>query len=1211
MSAARPLALDFPLYGSRLIEASAGTGKTYTISALYLRLVLGHGGAQAFARPLLPPEILVVTFTDAATRELRERIRNRLVEAAQAFRDEQAGDPLLRLLRADYPREAWADCAQRLDSAAQWMDEAAISTIHSWCQRMLREHAFDSGSLFTQQLQTDHSELLAEVVRDYWRLHCYPLHGQTLQWVMQAWGSPDGLRAALQALLDEAGAAPQQSLHSLLEATLSEQQQALAELKAPWPQWVDELQQLLDQAVADKQVDTRKLRAQYYQPWLDRLRDWAQGEARELRLDTGFKRLTPQGLAEVWKQGEPPAHPALDALSHLPARLQALAGPHRQALQHAAAWVCAGFAEAKRQRAEMGFDDMLSRLDQALHGDNGQRLAELIGRQFPVALIDEFQDTDPLQYRLFARVYPLHDTQAERGLLLIGDPKQAIYAFRGADIHTYLRARAATTGRHYHLDTNYRSSEAMVEAVNRLFLAAEQRPDSRGAFLFRNGADNPLPFQPVKAEGRREIWQVEGQTPAALQLRLWPSEQPLSAGKYRQALAESAASEITRLLNLARQGQAGFLRDGQLHALQPSDIAVLVRDLKEAQAIRRALAARQVRSVYLSDKDSVFASQEAGDLLLWLRACAEPDQERLLRAALASRTLGLSLSDLEQLNQDERQWEARVMQFRDYRQRWQRQGVLPMLRQLLHDFALPQQLMRRSDGERVLTNLLHLAELLQRAARELDGEQALLRHLQELLAGQAGNADEQVLRLESDEALVRVVTIHKSKGLEYPLVFLPFICSFRAVDARQPVYLHDGEQRRLQLDVDDEVLQEADQQRLAEDLRLLYVALTRARHSCWLGIADITQGNARGSRLERSALGYLLGGGARLDNSSQLLDWLQAQQALPYCDLQNAPPPNDHPLQQDGATLPDLHWRVPPRAAAEHWWIASYSALHYQEETPGSALAADSAREEKARDLHQPASPAQPGGRAGSLHAFPRGPNPGTFLHGLLEMAAEEGFAQLAGQPGQLRELIARRCQLRDLQAWIDPLSDWLLALLQRPQALPGGAQVALCQLQHYQAELEFWLAVQQVEVQQLDTLVRQYILPGEARPALSRERLNGLFKGFIDLVFEHQGRYYLADYKSNWLGEDDSAYSPQAMQACILEQRYDLQYALYLLALHRQLQLRLPDYQYAQHMGGALYLFLRGQAAPSQGLFLDRPPQALLDALDELFRGQHKERSR
>lgn len=226
-------------------------------------------------------------------------------------------------------------------------------------------------------------------------------------------------------------------------------------------------------------------------------------------------------------------------------------------------------------------------------------------------------------------------------------------------------------------------------------------------------------------------------------------------------------------------------------------------------------------------------------------------------------------------------------------------------------------------------------------------------------------------------------------------------------------------------------------------------------------------------------------------------------------------------------------------------------------------------------------------------------------------MAAEEGFARLAGQPGQLRELIARRCQLRDLQAWIDPLSDWLLALLQRPQALPGGAQVALCQLQHYQAELEFWLAVQQVEVQQLDTLVRQYILPGEPRPALSRERLNGLFKGFIDLVFEHQGRYYLADYKSNWLGEDDSAYSPQAMQACILEQRYDLQYALYLLALHRQLQLRLPDYQYAQHMGGALYLFLRGQAAPSQGLFLDRPPQALLDALDELFRGQHKERSR
>lgn len=195
MSRQTPLALAFPLRGSQLIEASAGTGKTFTISALYLRLVLGHGGpATGFGRELLPPQILVVTFTDAATKELRERIRTRLAEAARFFRDEiPAPDSLIAQLRDEFDEARWPGCANRLDIAAQWMDEAAVSTIHSWCQRMLREHAFDSGSLFTQTLETDHSELLGEVLRDYWRLFCYSMQGEALNWVRTHWGGPAAL----------------------------------------------------------------------------------------------------------------------------------------------------------------------------------------------------------------------------------------------------------------------------------------------------------------------------------------------------------------------------------------------------------------------------------------------------------------------------------------------------------------------------------------------------------------------------------------------------------------------------------------------------------------------------------------------------------------------------------------------------------------------------------------------------------------------------------------------------------------------------------------------------------------------------------------------------------------------------------------------------------------------------------------------------------
>jgi len=1207
----RPLALRFPLHGSRLIEASAGTGKTFTISALYLRLVLGHGGEQAFARELLPPEILVVTFTDAATRELRDRIRARLVEAARVFREEAEGDDLLRQLRADFPPERWPACACRLDIAAQWMDEAAVSTIHGWCQRMLREHAFDSGSLFTLTLETDHSELLAQVTRDYWRLHCYPLQGDALSWVMNRWGHPDNLLRSVRPLFGERAAAGETSLATLLDAALQEQARVLKALKEGWCEWADEIRQLLDQAVADKVVDGRKIQARYYQNWCEKLRHWSLGDEAALDLGTGFTRLTPEGLAECWKKGSPPPHPALEAMCELPRRLRQLAGPDEAARRHAAAWICQRFEQEKRQRAEMGFDDMLTRLDAALQSDNGERLAQVIRTQFPVALIDEFQDTDPLQYRIFDRIYAIEDNRPDCGLFLIGDPKQAIYAFRGADIHTYLRARRAMTGRLDDLDTNFRSSQPMVDAVNRLFQQAEARSEGQGAFLFREGADNPLPFSSVKARGREERWQVEGQTPPALTLWQLPSAEPLANTFYRREMAARAASEITRLLVLGQQGEAGFAEVDKFEALQPSDIAVLVRDGSEAQAIRGELARRGVRSVYLSDKDSVLASQEARDLLLWLRACAEPDVDRRLRAALASRSLGLELAELEQLNQNERVWERRVMQFRDYHQRWQRQGVLPMLRQLLHDFGLPQRLMQRSDGERALTNLLHLAELLQQAAAELDGEQALIRHLAALLAGEGAAAEEQVLRLESDAALVRVVTIHKSKGLEYPLVFLPFICSFRPAEGGRPLQLQDGDSRRLVLEPGEEDIERADRERLGEDLRLLYVALTRARHACWLGIADLKKGNAKASLLHRSALGYLLGGGQPLSASGLLASWLEPLEKPGECLLLPAPEANDLSYREATVAQAEPSWPTPARRAAEHWWIASYSALRTGDslESPierfDDAAPENPAAQKAADDERESVPVVGPVGLAGSLHLFPRGPNPGTFLHGLLEMAGRDGFAQVARDPAALREQIARRCQRRGLDAWIEPLNSWLGSLLTTPLKLEGDARVALAELTVYQPELEFWFETQRVDVRQIDALVQRHVLPGVPRPALLPDRLNGMFKGFIDLVFEHQGRYYVVDYKSNWLGEGDAAYTDEAMQATVASHRYDLQYVLYLLALHRQLQLRLPDYDYDRHVGGALYLFLRGSRAPGQGIHRARPPRELIEALDALFKGQ------
>lgn len=1197
--------LSFPLYGSRLIEASAGTGKTYTIAALYVRLVLNHGGQHAFRRDLqsgpglMPPEILVVTFTEAATKELRDRIRARLVEAAQLFRGQlETEDSFLIDLKADYAPEQWPACAFWLDSAAQWMDEAAVSTIHAWCKRMLGEHAFASGSLFNQELQKDHSALYEQVVKDYWRSQCYELTGPALQWVIEQWQTPQQLWGLLQPVLKsnaQSLPAHTERLAQLIETGLTEHKQQLAELKQPWLTWVDELEALIEQAAKAKAFQANKMNSSHRGGWFTKLRTWAQ-DAEQLKLDIGrgSERLTPEGLAEIWKEdSSPPDHPALFAMQELPAQLQALEHWLPDAMRwHAASWVHQRFSEEKNKRAELGFDDLLTRLDQALQADQEGRLAQIIRQQFPVVMIDEFQDTDPVQYRIFDSVYNLAANDPEIGLFLIGDPKQAIYSFRGADIYSYLAARQATAGRHYNLDTNFRSTHAMVAAVNQLFARATSYP--RGAFLFGGEGEDSLDYVQVKAHGRATDWLVAGEKQPALTFWHLPAdEKRLAKGYYSATMAASCASEIVRLLNSANTGFVDA--QGELQPLQASDIAVLVRGIGEAREIRAALAERQVRSVYLSERDSVFNSQQAFDIQLWLAACLQPEDERAVKAALASQTLALSLTELDNLQQDERLWEATVERFKGYQQRWQQRGVLPMLRKLMHDYQLPQRLVKDSQGERALTNLLHLAEILQQQARELDGQATLLQYLQHAYA--AGEvADEQVLRLESDANLVRVVTIHKSKGLEYPLVFLPFVSSYRPCDKKDTVVVQQDSARQLFLRAPDEqVWQQAERERLAEDLRLLYVALTRSKHACWLGVAEVGDG------LHSAALGYLLGGGQELEHPQALTQWLTPLIST-ETQVLSAPPANHDRYQVVQAQFtPEC--RQASALAHKSWWISSYSRLSSQ--GPGAdripdSLAAQVYSDDEAIQVEPADVSEQP---TEGMHAFPRGARHGTFLHDLLEQCLELGQSN----PASRRALVETLCEQRGYTEQVDTLCQWLEVLLSTEFQLGDGHCFNLLQLEHWQTEMEFWFAAEQVDSLQLDQLVSRVILAPLPRPPVNPLQLNGMFKGFIDLLFSVKGRYYVADYKSNHLGASSGAYTEQAMDAAVLKHRYDLQYVLYSLALHRLLRSRLPNYDYEQHFGGVVYLFLRGIEGPQQGVHYQRPPLELLDALDALFAGRQE----
>lgn len=933
--------LTFPLHGSRLIEASAGTGKTWTIAALYVRLILGHGNGAAYSRPLTPPEILVATFTDAASQELRDRIRARLSEAASFFMqpinaslDTCIVEPFLEDLRAAYAPELWLSCARKLQLAAEWMDEAAVSTIHGWCSRMLREHAFDSNSLFTLTLETDQTELMTEVVRDYWRTFIISLSTAHASMLRSWWPEPEALQSQLKNLLSHKDLLTVADLPAVeMERALIAKKHLLVELKQSCTEWVDKLQELLDQAIANKMVDGRKLQSTRCHGWLEELRSWAQDPIKEqLELsDSAWNRLSPEGLQDAWKQGSPPQSSALTACVDLRTALTNLPSARVDVLRHATHWVAERFAHEQQRQGKIGFNEQLTGLNDALQGPNGPRLATIIRQQFPAVLLDEFQDTDPVQYQIFDTIYRIAENSHDLAIVLIGDPKQAIYGFRGADIYTYLAARQAATGRLYTLQTNYRSTAEMVAATNTCFSLAEARETGAGAFLFRQNGFNPLPFTSAQAQGRDQKFVVDGSQQRALTVWQAHSEKPkIGKTHAKTQLATACAGEIARLLSLAQSGLAGFQSRVCFTPLLPKDIAVLVNTRTEANDIRAELSRLGVRSVYLSNQDSVLKSPLAIEMYYWLMASAEPDNSRNLRAALATRTLGLSWEALDQLTTQENIWEQRVLQFRGYGDYWRKHGVLPMLRRLLTDFDIPARLLatsatgRDGAGERALTDVLHLAEFLQCASEQIKGEHALIRHFTDQIRSAAfkGDSDAQQVRLESDADLIQIVTVHKSKGLEYPLVFLPFAWSLRPIKPDDiPIKYHNkNAQLQLALSPHADAIRLADHERLGEDLRKLYVGMTRARYATWLGMAATDDQDI-------GALGYLLGLKTPISNEAvhQTLVALTASDeniAVAY-----APEAGQDRLDRSNAHTVYGPARTPQRNVREHWWISSYSGL--------------------------------------------------------------------------------------------------------------------------------------------------------------------------------------------------------------------------------------------------------------------------------------------
>lgn len=1177
------------LSGMTLIEASAGTGKTWAIASLYLRLLV--------EKELRPEQILVVTFTEAATQELRARIRRRIRESLDVMRGEPTEDDFLANLRDRADVTGSTDhAALLLEAALAEFDMASIFTIHGFCLRALQDHAFESGALYDTELMDDQSELAGQVIDDFWRERFFGNANQLLAYALLKKWTPDKLMAFLQSLqLSERDVVLPVYNEAEIARIEDEAQVAFDEIRRIWRNEREVISTILR---SDKSLSRSEkfYRDDKVEPLLPALDEFAAGD-NPFALFDGFEKLTASGIAAgIKKTGTAPSHPLFDACE----RLQSAADERLLALKsELVAFYRKRLPERKKEGNIRFFDDLLTDLYHALaDGPEADALARALRNRYQAALIDEFQDTDPVQYDIFRRIYARSDAP----LFLIGDPKQAIYSFRGADIFAYFQA-ASDVGeeRRFTLNTNWRSVPKLLDGFNRLFDHARQ------PFVFDGIPSPPLVAGRVSAESPQSA-----EPPLELCLLAGGEEGgSLKSGDATQFAAEVCASMVAETIS------GGAAANG---------IAVIVRTHRQARLMQSALRKAGIVSVMRSD-ESLFASIEAEEVRILVSALADPGRETLVRAALVTPLFGLNGSDIARLNSDENALAERLQEFRDYHRLWRERGFMVMARELMRREAVRERLLATAgaSGERALTNVLHCFELLHREAhaRAL-GMESLVAWFSERVAMRESGEEYQI-RLESDEPAVKIVTAHVSKGLQYPVVFCPF--QFVGGNGKDEVALCHDDAGRMLRDFGSESIARhqmlAARETLAENLRLFYVALTRAERRCIFFTARIVDGRKSGKPPQLTPASYLLYASedARrsADPVAEVADELQAIGVNDMADkLQEMAEESGGAMQVRRLSLgDDFHVSVPASGAGKRpelvlrqfkkildtdWRIASFTTLsrhkHVAFELPDRD---ESAPAEPAASILLPEADR-------SIFAFPKGAGAGILMHSIFETL---DFASASG--ADIDEACAAALDRYGFdEKWQPALAGMTREVLATPLSSPGGPfTLGGLKPRTWFTELEFFFPLKRITAPELaEVLAKNGVIPAGADPAAALQALDfapvkGMLMGFMDMVFEAQGRFWLLDWKSNHLGNSPEEYRREELDKAMTDNLYRLQYLLYTVAIDRFLSLRVPGYRYETHFGGAIYVFLRGVSAERGegfGFYRDLPSVALIRELRELL---------
>jgi exodeoxyribonuclease V beta subunit len=976
-------------------------------------------------------------------------------------------------------------------------------------------------------------------------------------------------------------------------------------LKQIWTESHDEIR---------KQLNSGALNATSYKPvlintLLEEVDLLLNSPAQFAQLPERFDKLTPALLQKYTKaKCITPIHPFYSACGEASDVFEARNNLYKNNLLHLQRsfilFVRRELSIRKDARASLYFDDLLLKVEKALRDNRNTSLINTLQSNYKAALIDEFQDTDQLQYFIFATIF------AKSPLFLIGDPKQSIYRFRGADIFTYLGA-SQKVDETYTLSKNYRSHPGLVSAVNSLFCRSPHLFLSD--LIIAKSSESALSAQDLQLT-------LDGIPEKPM---TWICFNSLKSDEIYSQIVETVTNRIAYLVSKGSQGKACL----GSNTVSASDIAVLVRRNSEAQLIHKALINKGIPAV-IESGSSVFSTDEAKEMIRILTAISTPHRSDYIKAALITSLMGYNANDLDLLMNTQNvppdstqitkkvnspsDWETITTTFFTYHELWENYGISYLIRTFLTNEKVRTRILSSPVGERKLTNIMHLTELLfQEEQNERRGIIPLLDwYTKKLQKSEDHVPDEEMMRLESDADSVSIITVHRSKGLQFPIVFCPFVWNgFDLTTNKDDAFVvHPdnistpvlvlGEPDRTQY------FNRFDTETLAEEMRLLYVALTRAESCCYAVINQKPKSDAI------NAAAYLLfSDGAENPPAAGFRDNMRLRgdfdifQSLTelYSDqssisFQNADIEKYSVPMQPQASVPELECRTVSNPIPDPWRITSFSSLS-KTHSENDIINDDAGNGEKALNVDNIDDDYS------QIGMFPKGETPGLFLHELLENTDLNVLTTIDYRK-TIRELLTK---YNFDSKWEGTIAD-LLVRISEISLPPSGFQLKNISQTNCIKELQFHFPVNDLTPQRLHQVFAQEQpdlfspIPYTAEK-LDFKRVSGYMKGFIDLLIHAKGKFYIIDWKSNYLGIAPCDYSVESMEHEMNAKHYKLQYYIYTTAVIRYLSMRYKGFDYNRNFGGIYYLFLRGlQDGQTTGIYFDRPNSELVSRFDGLF---------